>query len=74
MMLSVAPDIMRRGTPEQVEAHIRSLLDSLDLCRNLVFMIPPPVGTPLENVKRVVKILTQDYGVPLNTAAANILD
>jgi hypothetical protein len=69
MMLSVAPDIMRRGTPQQVEVHIRSLLDGLDLGRNLVFMIPPPVGTPLENVKRVIKILTQDYGVPLSFSA-----
>jgi uroporphyrinogen-III decarboxylase len=74
MMLSVAPDIMRRGTAEQVETHIRSLLDGLDLHHNLVFMLPPPVGTPLENVRRAVKLLADNYGVPVNLNGANILN
>jgi hypothetical protein len=66
MQLAVVPAVMRHGSPEQVEEHIHALLHGLDLCGDLVLMIPPPVGTPLANVRRAVEVLVRDYGVPLN--------
>ena len=76
MMLAVVPGIMRNGSPDQVEAHLHRFLSDLDVNRNLVLLIPPPNGTPIENVRRVVRVLTQDYGVPLNTSQefGSILD
>jgi len=76
MMLSTVPDIFRHGTPEQVEEHVHELLKGLDIKNNLIMMLTPPVGTPLENMKRAVHVLTKDYGVPLNSSkgSGNILD
>jgi hypothetical protein len=76
VMLAVLPNVMRNGTPDQVEAHIHSLLRGLDLKKNLILMIAPPGGTPLENLRRAVQILTNEYGVPLNSSDrfGNILD
>jgi uroporphyrinogen-III decarboxylase len=76
MMLAVIPDVMRNGSPDQVEAHLHALLDGLAVDRNLVMLIPPPGGTPLQNIRRVVQVLTRDYGVPLNRSAeyGNILE
>jgi hypothetical protein len=66
MQLAVVPAVMRYGSLEQVEAHIHALLRGLDLCQDLAIMIPPPVGTPLANVRRAVQVLVEDYGVPPN--------
>ncbi len=76
MMLAVVPELMRNGTPDQVEAHLHSLLDGLDLQSNLAFMVPAPTGTPLENARRAVQVVCRDYGVPPNRSQAfgSILD
>lgn len=66
MMLSVLPDVMRNGTPDQVEEHINTILHGLEVKENLVLMIAPPGGTPLDNLKRAVKTLTEKYGVVSN--------
>ena len=66
MQLAVVPAVMRNGTPDQVAAHLHALLRPLDVRRNLVLMIPPPVGTPLANLRRAVEVLCEDYGVSLN--------
>jgi uroporphyrinogen-III decarboxylase len=66
MMLAVVPELMRNGSPDQVEAHLHDLLNGLDLQLNLVFMVPAPIGTPLANARRAVQVLCRDYGVPLN--------
>ena len=76
MMLSTVPDIFKYGTTEQVEEHIHALLKGLDTKNNLVIMLTPPTGTPLENMKRAVRVLIEEYGVLLNNSKwiGNILD
>jgi hypothetical protein len=66
IMLAVIPQIMRNGSPDEVEAHIRSLLSDVDINNNFILMIPPPVGTPIENAKRIVEILVKEYDMPFN--------
>lgn len=76
MMLSVVPDVFKNGTQEQVKEHINTLLRGLNLKKNLVFMIVPPIGTPMENVQCAIKTLIDTHGVPLNESSrfGNILD
>jgi uroporphyrinogen-III decarboxylase len=54
IQLAIVPAVMRDGSPEQVEEHIHALLRGLDPHKDLAIMIPPPVGTPLANVRRAV--------------------
>jgi hypothetical protein len=58
--------IMRYGTPGEVEASLRVWLDGVDLERNFLLQILCPLGTPLANAARAVKVLHCDYGFPLN--------
>jgi uroporphyrinogen-III decarboxylase len=76
IMLAVIPEIMRNGSPDDVEKHLRSLLSDVDALNNFILMIPPPVSTPIENAKRIVEILVKEYDMPLNRSAkfGGILD
>lgn len=58
--------IMRYGSPGEVEANLMTWLSGVDLEQNFVLQILCPLGTPLANAARVIKVLNRDYGFPLN--------
>lgn len=68
MMLSIPPDTLLNGTPEQVKQTIRHTLSGIQTMNRVVMMLPAPGGSPLENLAAAVSILVEEYGVPLNSS------
>jgi hypothetical protein len=52
VMGAPAPGIMRFGSADDVEAHLREALRGVDGRRGFVLMVPSPSGTPMENARR----------------------
>jgi hypothetical protein len=57
IMGALAPAIMRFGTPDDVERHLRGVLAGVDTHRGVVLMAPPPIGTPMANLDRIRRLL-----------------
>lgn len=76
IMLAPSPGVLRHGTPNEVRAHIHTILKGVDLTGRISLMLPAPKGTPLENAAMAVRILTDEYGVELNRSEkyGSILD
>lgn len=61
IMGTMVPAVLRFGTSDEVEAHIHELLDGVDIHKGFIFQVPPPIGTPMENVERVSKVVKDIY-------------
>ena len=57
MMLSMQPDILQNGTPEDCAAHAEKLLEGVDPLGRIIFMVTAPAGSPMENVKAAISRL-----------------
>lgn len=66
VMGAAEPGTMRFGNPDSVQASVHEWLSGVDLLRNFCLLIPCPLGTPLANAARAIKVLNRDYGFPLN--------
>jgi hypothetical protein len=66
VMGAAEPEVMRFGAPHEVEQSLHRWLAGVDLTYAFALMIPCPLGTPLANAARVAKVLSRDYGFPLN--------
>lgn len=66
IMLAPSPGILRHGTTEEVRKHMHAILRDVDINGKISMMVPPPKGTPVENVAMAVRILVDDYGVEMN--------
>lgn len=64
-MLTPVPSVLRNESPESVVAHLRWMLDQVDTSK-VIMMVPPPLGSPIENAKAAGRLLIEDYGVPQN--------
>lgn len=61
VMGTVNPAVMRFGTPADVEAHVHEVLRGVDIKRGFVFLVPPPIGTPMANAHKVREVVEQCY-------------
>jgi hypothetical protein len=57
VMGTVLPSVMRFEGPDAVEAHVRHILNGVDLTNGFVFMVPAPVGSPMANIDRVKQVV-----------------
>ncbi len=68
MILTPLASVFRFGTVQNVRDHIHLLLDGLERNQNLIFGIPAPFGTPIENIKQALAVLIDEYDLPLNSS------
>lgn len=61
VMGTVLPAVMRFGTPGEVEAHVHQVLKGVDITKGFIFQVPPPIGTPMANVEKVVQVVRECY-------------
>lgn len=61
LMGTVLPSVMRFEAADAVESHVKSILADVDTMRGFVFMVPAPVGSPMENVERVRQVVADHY-------------
>jgi hypothetical protein len=66
MLLTCSPEVLRNGNPEDCIKHVREILGRVDAKGAMAFMLASPVGTPIGNMAAVVRLLADEYGVPLN--------
>ena len=64
-MIAPQPSVFRNESPQSVAAHIRELLADVDPLK-VIAMLPLPIGSPIENAKMATRVLTEEFGVPLN--------
>jgi uroporphyrinogen-III decarboxylase len=58
-MGTLIPAVLRFGTPSEVKAHIHQVLKGVDLKKGFIFQVPPPIGTPMENVQKVMEVVRE---------------
>jgi uroporphyrinogen-III decarboxylase len=65
MLLTCSPEVLRNGSPEDCVKHVRVVLDGINTTGAMAFMIAAPIGTPVKNMAALVRLLRDEYGVPL---------
>ena len=67
IMGTVDPSILRFGSVEAVQRHVRSLLQGMGKGDNFVLMVPPPMGTPAANLQAVFDLMQTEGCYPLHS-------